>query len=239
MNRSTPEWLLAISLLSTLTDSEIARRTGLTRELIRQERRARGEAPFGRTAPNGLRRCTRCTQEKDTLQFGKRKVGQKVYFANMCLACDAERKRETTPRTLTSEQVERIRTSQRMRNRQAREDAVHSRLIRARNIFYDMRAVDKRKGLNNDLTVDFIETILQNACSYCGEQEAQLTLDRIDNMCGHTQANVVIACQRCNTTRTNMPYSAWLLVAPGMRAAREAGLFDLWVGWRIGAKRTY
>lgn len=57
-----------------------------------------------------------------------------------------------------------------------------------------------------------------------------MTLDRIDNDKGHTQDNVVPACIRCNYVRKNMPYEAWIVVAEGMRKAREAGLFEGWSG---------
>jgi len=57
-----------------------------------------------------------------------------------------------------------------------------------------------------------------------------MTLDRIDNDKGHTQDNVVPACIRCNYARRSMPYEAWLVVAKGMREAREQGLFGDWTG---------
>jgi hypothetical protein len=57
-----------------------------------------------------------------------------------------------------------------------------------------------------------------------------MTLDRIDNDKGHTEDNVVPACIRCNYTRRSMPYEAWLVVAKGMREARERGLFGEWTG---------
>jgi hypothetical protein len=57
-----------------------------------------------------------------------------------------------------------------------------------------------------------------------------MTVDRVDNDLGHLQSNVVPACVRCNHVRGQMPYEAWLMVAPGMRAAREAGLFGGWDG---------
>lgn len=40
--------------------------------------------------------------------------------------------------------------------------------------------------------------------------------------------NVIAACLRCNYIRRDMPYSAWCLLIPGLKAARKAGLFAGW-----------
>jgi len=61
-----------------------------------------------------------------------------------------------------------------------------------------------------------------------------MTLDRKDNDVGHVKDNVVPACVRCNYTRGDMPFDAWLVVAAGMRQAREKGLFG---DWRPGRKQ--
>lgn len=55
-----------------------------------------------------------------------------------------------------------------------------------------------------------------------------MTLDRKDNALGHTPGNVVPACTRCNYVRRDMPEKAWLMLAPAMRVAREAGAFGDW-----------
>lgn len=97
-------------------------------------------------------------------------------------------------------------------------------------IWQDTRRSDKKAGLTNDLTKEFIATLIQKGCFYCGETQIRMTLDRIDNNQGHLMSNVVSACIRCNYARRAMPYEAWLLVAKGMREAREAGLFGDWTG---------
>lgn len=106
----------------------------------------------------------------------------------------------------------------------------HSNLFTAKFILIDSRQSDRRKGLANDLTRGFIQALITSGCVYCGETQIRMTLDRIDNDKGHTQDNVVPACIRCNYTRKDMPYEAWLRVARGMREAREAGLFNGWTG---------
>ena len=93
-------------------------------------------------------------------------------------------------------------------------------------IYVDSRSSDRKFGRANDLTRDFIrEQLAVGECSYCVERNLRMTLDRIDNDLGHLQTSVVIACIRCNYARRDMPYQAWLVVAPAMRAARQTGLF--------------
>lgn len=67
-------------------------------------------------------------------------------------------------------------------------------------------------------------------CFYCGETLLRMSLDRVDNSKGHTMDNVIPACVRCNYIRKDMPYDAWIVVAVGMRQAREQGLFGGWGG---------
>jgi len=97
-------------------------------------------------------------------------------------------------------------------------------------IWKDTRAADLKRNRQNDLTKDFIAEQIAKGCSYCGEKDLRMTLDRIDNTLGHLQTNVVPACIRCNYVRKNMPYKAWLVVAQAMKQAREHGLFGNWTG---------
>ena len=96
-------------------------------------------------------------------------------------------------------------------------------------ILADSRRWDRGKGFpKSDLTIEFIDSAIASGCSYCGDKESRMTLDRVDNDKGHSQSNVVPACMRCNYARRDMPYAAWLLVAEGMRKAREQDLFGDW-----------
>jgi hypothetical protein len=95
-------------------------------------------------------------------------------------------------------------------------------------ICIDCRSSDKKKGRENDLDVDFVHAAISEGCSYCGDTDSRMTLDRIDNDFGHTKNNVVSACLRCNLTRGSMPFAAWAIIAPKMREARLAGLFGDW-----------
>jgi hypothetical protein len=97
-------------------------------------------------------------------------------------------------------------------------------------VLTDSRREDKKNGRKNDLTKEFIEQVIANGCLYCGEKKLRMTLDRMDNKKGHTRKNVNPACIRCNYLRRNIPYIAWLRIAPAIRAARKEGLFGDWTG---------
>lgn len=100
----------------------------------------------------------------------------------------------------------------------------------ARFVLQDCRKSDRKKGRENDLTLDFVRVQLDGACLYCGDTSVRMSLDRIDNSKGHTLLNVNRACIRCNYARGNMPYEAWLCLIPGLHEARLKGLFGKWLG---------
>jgi hypothetical protein len=58
---------------------------------------------------------------------------------------------------------------------------------------------DLKNGFAHDLTVDDVIRAKGCACTYCGR--AASGMDRIDNSVGHTKANCVPACLRCNWMR--------------------------------------
>jgi len=100
----------------------------------------------------------------------------------------------------------------------------------AKYVLGDCKKSDKKKGRENDLTLEFVQSSMKDGCRYCGEHELRMTLDRIDNSKGHLRDNVIPACLRCNYARGNMPYEAWLYLVDGMKKARELGLFGDWIG---------
>lgn len=89
----------------------------------------------------------------------------------------------------------------------------------------------KSKGLQSDLVLSDTVVMLGSLCEYCGDSGSdKMSFDRIDNTVGYMRTNLVHCCIRCNFARRDMPYKAWLVVAKGMREARERGLFEEWVG---------
>lgn len=100
--------------------------------------------------------------------------------------------------------------------------------LRASYAKQDAYKSDKKLGWTNDLTIEFVKELFTHNCFYCGSFE-KMSLDRIDNSKPHNQDNVVGSCVNCNLTRGSMPYIAWLVVAKGMREAREKGLLNGWL----------
>lgn len=125
--------------------------------------------------------------------------------------------------------------NERTRRKKREERAANIRVERF--IYDDSRKSDKLAGRGNDLTKEDIVRLVADGCRYCGETSLRMTLDRQDNAIGHFLSNVVPSCVRCNLTRGNMPYKAWLIVAKAMREARESGAFEGWTGPRVGAKQ--
>lgn len=102
--------------------------------------------------------------------------------------------------------------------------------FRAKFLFEDCRNSDrKRFRTKNDLTIDFIKSLIINGCIYCGEIKIQMSLDIIDNSKPHYKNNVNSSCIRCNLIRNSMPYEAWLIIIPSIRISREKKLFDNWI----------
>jgi len=165
--------------------------------------------------------CRTCGEEKDTSCFYRHGVRS---FRSSCKPCWDRKAQQTKTRNHRNYGVSGKAHAAKTKASRARGEHVD------RWICADSRKRDKKNGLENDLDREFIREAIKDGCSYCGETELRMTLDRIDNEKGHTKDNVVPACIRCNYTRKDMPYEAWLLVAPGMRAAREARLFGTWTG---------
>lgn len=153
--------------------------------------------------------CLACGENKSIGKFGK--VG-KTGRRGTCQACYARRDYE-----LNSERILKY-------QKQRRKD------MPARSILVDSRRSDKKNGLFNDLTLSFIECLISGGCCYCSDSSIRMTLDRIDNQVGHIESNVVPACIRCNYTRKDMPYEAWLIIAVAMKEARSRDLFGSWTG---------
>jgi len=170
-----------------------------------------------------MKTCHKCGLGEPQVTFQwVRNTGKPAYQRNWCLDCEAARSREQrkTPRGQAEQQ-----------RRSAKRKADRAACIGVeRFILKDSRKSDRKYGRENNLTKEFIADEISKGCSYCGDSEIRMTLDRIDNDQGHTQDNVVSACIRCNYTRKDMPYKAWLVVARGMREAREVGLFSGWTG---------
>lgn len=74
---------------------------------------------------------------------------------------------------------------------------------RAAHLLYAYRQMDELKGVETDLTPEWvIENIFKSKCYYCEEADwTKLGTDRIDNTKGHTMDNCICACGKCNVER--------------------------------------
>lgn len=163
-----------------------------------------------------LKECIKCHKEKilDNFYQSKNKVTGKITIKAVCKACYKEK-----PSTIEGSK----RSRQKVKERR-KDPNWHAFFI-----VRDLKFWDKVRDFTSDLDVDFVQSLIKNGCSYCGENKLRVSLDRIDNEKGHVKDNVVSCCIRCNYFRLSMPHEAWMLLVPGMRRARELGYFDNWL----------
>lgn len=172
--------------------------------------------------------CSRCRNPKSEADFYLSRTLGKNYRKKICKQCDNEGRKSRKQLswddkcTRDPEHRNKVRLGEQRRRKDPK--------FTAKYITVDSRKSDKRFGRANDLTRDWVGQSISVGCSYCGETELRMTLDRIDNQQGHLKSNVRPACIRCNYLRSDMPYAAWLLLVDGVRAAQQARAFGDWVG---------
>lgn len=163
--------------------------------------------------------CRVCELPKDPSQM-KKSYGKPC---KICCECDGKKRADNYKKTPKSK-------ARRDRILAKRKEWRKNGVNVDQSILTQSRSNDKRKGRDNDLTREFIRTEIIKCCTYCGDMTSRMTLDRIDNSIGHIQTNVVPACLRCNYVRRDIPFEAWLIIAPAVKEARERGAFGTWNG---------
>jgi hypothetical protein len=183
-----------------------------------------------------MRTCRDCNQIKDETEFATQRYKGQFRFRSYCKKCHNKKNKES----LSSERRRETRKRKSARRYEKLNILIENGSIPhlARRILQDCKNSDKRHGRITDLDFAYIQEAIEHPCVYCGEMNYRRSLDRIDNALGHTKENVVTACVRCNLTRSTMPYEAWLIVAKGMREAREKGLFNDWFGIKKCGKKA-
>jgi hypothetical protein len=147
------------------------------------------------------------------------------YRKKVCRSCDNQKRNSRAIQTFT-ERPESYKNRESARQKKYRSDPRNLAAV----IYKDTRRWDKKHNFSNDLNREWITKQVANGCSYCGETELRMTLDRIDNAQGHTQTNVNAACIRCNYLRRDLPFAAWEVLIESVRKARELGAFGKWTG---------
>src|ERR1051325_9859623 len=175
-----------------------------------------------------MKECVKCGEAKPLVQFRERPTARDPEARrNDCRGCETKgRKTRKNYGVVFGQALVRKNAKKQDKNRRQRRDPA----FRAKHIHEDSRRYDRKRGLENNLSIEIIDDLIAKGCSYCGEHEISMTLDRIDNKLGHTLDNVVPACYRCNLIRGSMPYPAWLNLIDAVRDAREKGLFGTWTG---------
>lgn len=171
--------------------------------------------------PRKIHACKMCKKSEPDVEFAIRKEGNRYYRRFLCRECEVEYRKKYPHKT---------RTLAPNREEKALRESVRraSKENRASYILRDSSKSDRRRILENDLDLAFIEMLIMRPCAYCGNVNGKITLDRIDNSLGHLKSNVVQACSNCNYFRGDMPFAAWKLLIPSLKKARKLGLLNEW-----------
>ena len=159
--------------------------------------------------------CPDCLIDKEIIHFEQISING---WRKKCTACRSKTKRVRYPLTYKKGLA-----AQSAKEKLNRQKNPHIYIIK------DCQNADRKFGRGkNDLDIDFVKDMISGGCSYCGEKEIRIALDRIYNSIGHYKDNVVSACFRCNLLRNSMPYEAWMHIVPAIKEAKELGLFGSW-----------
>lgn len=164
-------------------------------------------------------KCKKCGEE-ELAKLSVRNMNGRQYYRHLCRKCF---NLYTNGRRNGSNMTVAVYARRQNKLKQERKDGS------ARLLTTDCRKWDRKHGFECDLDRGFVEQLIVQGCTYCGVMKERIGLDRKDNAVGHVKSNVVPACTICNLVRGGMPYAAWLVVADGMREARELGLFANWL----------
>lgn len=78
-------------------------------------------------------------------------------------------------------------------------------------ILKSYRCNDKRDGRENNMTLEMVMNLLDNAeCHYCKNKKDPLGLDRVDNTKGHIEGNIVPCCPSCNCRKRTKAYEDFI-----------------------------
>jgi hypothetical protein len=176
--------------------------------------------------------CSKCGEKKAVTDYytkGRSPKGHS-YFESHCKVCSVRKSvaRENTKKAADPAFRDMINASSSARSAEYQRNMRRNPAMRGKCVLIDSRKADRKRGHQNDLTLECVEALIAQPCKYCGATNLPMTLDRKDNALGHLTANIVPACIRCNLVRGRMPYNAWLVIAEAMRAAHEQGLFGDW-----------
>jgi len=166
-----------------------------------------------------MKRCNKCGQEKDDSKFG---LIRGKYRRNTCYQCNDSKHYAAIKSDTKRYQAKLIDNKRRY--------SIDSSAHLTRNY----RLIDRKAGRDNDLDLVYVRQQLAKPCTYCGST-SKVGLDRLDNGIGHTRANCVPCCARCNYLRGDMPFNAWICLISGLKRANDMQAFGVWIGGTLRA----
>lgn len=69
----------------------------------------------------------------------------------------------------------------------------------------------KARGIEMELDFSTFSEIVSLPCSYCGDSESKIGIDRINNSIGYTRENSVACCRSCNYMKKDMSCKEFLM----------------------------
>jgi len=170
-----------------------------------------------------IRFCRICklSKELNSDNFHKSK-SRYLGFEYVCKPCENIRAKNKPKRT------NRIYTREQKLNKTIAQLKYQKKLSTAVNRINSYRAIDKKKGIEFNLTVNWYkENIDGKACHYCGDNESKIGCDRIDNKQGHVKLNVIPCCKLCNVTRMdNFTYNEMIILGETIRQIKKLRIHD-------------
>lgn len=163
------------------------------------------------------RTCKVCGQTKQlNLEFNFHSTSE--YYSNCCKDCaNLRRKLKRLNLPIPKEFDNLIKPK---RNRRVIENKPWRKTTHANRKRLQYKVFDKKRGLDHDLTVEFLEKSLNSPCHYCGDNSCGL--DRKDNSIGHTMNNCVPCCYECNTAKNNsFSYEEMLFIGKAIKTIKE------------------
>lgn len=87
------------------------------------------------------------------------------------------------------------------------------------------REMDRKKGLEFNITDEFTKDMIFKPCVYCGgfSDSGYNGLDRVNNDIGHTVENCVTACKECNNARNRyFSFEEMMVIGSAIASVRKS-----------------
>lgn len=169
---------------------------------------------------DGFRICNKCQTEKElNADNFHRSKSRPMGFEYKCKLC--ERNRCATHKKEWSKFTQEQKDKAKIRNKKYIK--IHKLRLRPHFIFKSYFRTDTLKGMECDLTLEYIKTSLLSNCYYCGFPPTGL--DRINNKIGHTINNTVPCCKECNVARMdNFSHEEMFIIGKAIKEIKEKRL---------------